>query len=51
VVTGEGINIVAGQDTYQARIVEIALEVAGSTLAPEIRSMGAVLLLPSTRLD
>ena len=36
----EAFNIVAGADTSQARVVEIALTAAGSSLTPEYRPLG-----------
>ena len=36
-VQGEGINICAGSDTSQRRIVDIALHASGTTLKPEYR--------------
>ena len=48
-VTGEGINIVSGQDTSQSRVVEIALQACGSTLKPERRPLGPLPIPPSAR--
>ena len=47
---GEGINIVAGQDTSQARIVELVLKAAGSTLQPEYRPYVVTRLPPVTKI-
>lgn len=49
-VTGDAFNIVGGQDTSQARIVEIALEAASSTLTPEHRPLGPTPLPPIKRI-
>jgi UDP-glucose 4-epimerase len=49
-IAGVGINIVAGQDTSQARIVEIALQACASALKPTSKSMGPVPLPPTTHL-
>ena len=49
-VGGEGINIVAGQDTSQARIVELVLKAAGSTLQPEYRPYVVTRLPPVTKI-
>lgn len=49
-VTGEGINIVAGADTSQARVVEIALQASGSSLKPESRPFVVTRLPPVTRV-
>ena len=48
-ITGEGINIVSGESTSQARVVEIALEAAGSSLKPKYQSLGSLPLPASTR--
>lgn len=40
-VSGEGINICAGLDTSQNRIVEIVTQACGSTLKPEYRQQAA----------
>jgi len=46
-VSGEGINICAGEATSQRRIVEIALEAAESSLQPEYREKGGGPKLPA----
>ena len=48
-VTGEAFNIVAGEDTSQARVVEIALKAAASSLTPEYRSLGTLPVPASLR--
>lgn len=48
-VTGEGINICAGADTSQNRVVEIVTQACGSSLKPEYRPLVVTRLPPSTR--
>lgn len=48
-LTGEGINICAGADTSQQRVVQIALQACGSNLTPEHRPLVVTRLPPSTR--
>ena len=48
-VSGEAFNIVTGRDTSQKRIVEIALEAAGSDLKPEYLPFKVLRLPPATR--
>src|SRR5260221_11183343 len=50
-VTGEAINICAGVDTSQSRIVEIATQACGSTLTPEYRPFKITRLPPAPRQD
>jgi len=50
-LTGEGINIVTGIDTSQARIVEIVTQACGSDLRPEYRPFKVTRLPPATRQD
>ena len=45
--TGEAINICAGEDTSQARVVEIVTRAAGSSLKPQRRELGFATLPPS----
>jgi len=49
-VSGEGINIVAGTDTSQNRIMEIIVQATGSNLKPEYRPYtGGAKLAPVTK--
>jgi UDP-glucose 4-epimerase len=49
-VSGEGINIVGGEDTSQARIVELVLQAAGSPVTPEYRPYVVTRLPPVTKV-
>jgi UDP-glucose 4-epimerase len=48
-ISGEAFNIVSGHDTSQARVVEIGLKVAGSSLEPKYRPLGPLPVPPSIR--
>jgi UDP-glucose 4-epimerase len=48
-VSGEAFNLVTGRDTSQKRIVELALEAAGSDLEPEYVPFKVLRLPPATR--
>ena len=48
-VTNEGINICAGEDTSQNRIVEIVTQACGSSLKPEYRALVVTRLPPTTK--
>jgi UDP-glucose 4-epimerase len=48
-VTCEGINILSGGDTSQARIVELVAKACGSDIAPEYRPLKVTRLPPMTR--
>ena len=48
-VTNESINICAGEDTSQNRIVEIVTQACGSSLRPEYRPLVVTRLPPTTK--
>jgi UDP-glucose 4-epimerase len=48
-LTGESLNICAGTDTSQQRVVDIVLKACGSSLAPEYRQQAGAAKLPPTK--